>query len=766
VTRVRRIALGRTALALAAAAAMLPSPARANREAPLPPVVAQKPLIPTITPPPPDDGLAGGGFYIEADELIQNNANHTVTARGGVEARSRGRVLRADQVTYDNVSGVVTATGSVAIINPDGTAEFSRSAILDKDLSQGVAMAFSARLQNHITMAAASAVRRSADYQELNEVVFTPCPVCAKEPTPTWSIRAKSAVEDKKRQTVYFRDAVIEVHGIPIFYTPVLWQPDPSVPRKSGLLIPDIGVSSKRGLSWEQPYLQVISPSEDLVISPQINTKVNPFLNLDWRRRFWSGAVEVRAGYTYEKDFDSAGDKFGQATSRSYILAKGLFAIDQNWQWGFTAERASDPLIFDKYAVHDPFIERGLYAADDRRLISQLFVTRQDANSYLSVAAISVQGLRPTDIDGQFPTIAPLIEGRYEPDQPILGGRLRIQGSGVMLTRDESPLDPSLPGVSSRRGTIQGDWQRAFIFSNGLRLDPFISGRADFYSLADLPAPFQKDATITRGLGTAGVNLSWPFYKAVGPVTYILEPLAQLAISPTLKQDPRIPNEDSVVFEFDDTNLFQVDKSPGFDLIDSGQRLNVGGRATMEFGDGHDASVLVGRSFRAEPDPGLPARTGLSTTESDWIFAAEGSPLRGVDLFSRWRLSSSDFSVRRLEVGADYVSNRFSGSLRYLEEAQDPTGQPVQDLDFRSEVYVLKHWGFTAYGSVAFQSGSWRRRDFGVVYRDDCVRVEVVYRHDETFNRTLGPSSGVFIRLTLATIGNSGYSPISNTPSP
>ena len=106
--------------------------------------------------------------------------------------------------------------------------------------------------------------------------------------------------------------------------------------RKSGLLIPEVNISSSRGLSYEQPYLQVISPSEDLVISPQVNTKVNPFPNVDWRKEFYSSAIDLRAGYTYEQDFDQHGDRLGNATSRSYILAKGLFAIDDTWDWGFT----------------------------------------------------------------------------------------------------------------------------------------------------------------------------------------------------------------------------------------------------------------------------------------------------------------------------------------------------------------------------------------------------------------------------------------------
>ncbi|HUZ13798.1 MAG TPA: LPS assembly protein LptD [Caulobacteraceae bacterium] len=747
--------------------ALAPALALASpRESPLPPVRPAAPAVPTIRPPPPGDGLAGGGFFIQADRLIQNEADHTVTAQGHVEARYRGRVLRADQVTYDSATGIVAAKGHVAIVNPDGTAEFASSAVLNGTFSQGVAFAFSTRLKQHVTIAAASAVRRSASFQQLNEVIFTPCPVCAREPTPTWSIRARTAVEDKKKQIVYFRDAVIEIHDLPVFYLPVFWEADPSVARKSGLLTPEVSNSGLRGFSWEQPYLQVISPSEDLVISPQLNTKVNPFLNLDWRKRFWSGAIEARAGYTYERDFTSSGHRFGPLTSRSYILAKGLFAGPDDWQWGFTAERTSDPLIFQKYGISDVFIDRGLYAAEDQRLISQLYAVRQKQNSYISVAAIDIQGLRPTDVNGAFPLIAPLIEARYEPDQPILGGRLRIDASGVVLTRDESPIDPTELGVDSRRATLQGDWRRSIILADGIRIDPFVEGRVDIYNLANLPAPFARNATIARGFGAAGFTASWPFYKTAGPVTYIVQPIAQLSIAPLVKQDPRIPNEDSADFVFDTTNLFQVNKSPGFDLIDSGQILDLGGEASAEFGDGRNASVIFGRSLRAEPDPSLPARTGLEGLASDWVVGVEGSPIKGFDFFSRWRLDSRSLSINRMETGVDLVSRRVSGSIRYLEEAQDPSGAPVKYLDFRGEVYLLKHWGVTAYGDRDFLSGEWRRRGFGVVYRDDCIRVEVVYRQDEIFNRTLGPTSGVFLRLSLATLGNSGYSPTSSVPGP
>jgi LPS-assembly protein len=446
VTRVSRCsqhALKPALFAGVLAAALAPAIALASpREQPLPPLPPMHAVLPAPARPAPDDGLQNGGFYLEADQVTDDDTNHIVSAHGQVEARYNGRVLRADDVVYNQVTGIATAKGDVTIVNPDGSSENSQSAVLDRQMSEGVAMAFSTHMTEtlraqganpggpvDVTIAAESAVHPSPTITELNRAVFTACPVCAKKPIPTWSIRAKKVIEDKKRQIIIFRDATIQIRGMPVMFAPVLVEADPATPRKSGLLIPEISISSLRGFSYEQPYLQVISPSEDIVISPQVSTKVNPFLNVDWRKEFYSGAIDVRAGYTYEEDFNSEGDRLGNPTSRSYILAKGAFAINDNWDWGFTAERASDPLIFDRYSVADPFIDRGLYSADDRRLISQLYSTYQDTNSYLSVSAIDVQGLRSTDVNGSFPAVAPLIEAHYEPDSDILGGRLRCSGT-------------------------------------------------------------------------------------------------------------------------------------------------------------------------------------------------------------------------------------------------------------------------------------------------------------------------------------------------
>jgi LPS-assembly protein len=716
------------------------------------------------TPAPEDDGLGETGFYLEADTVIRDDNAKVITARGDVEARYQGRTIRAQELVYSVKTGIVTARGKAQIIGEDGSTQSADEITLDNKLQSGVAYGFSTVMAPNIKFAAATAVRRSETINELNRAIYTPCDICSKSgesKTPSWSISADRIVQDRQRQLVYYRNAVVKVLGVPVFYAPIFWHPDPQAERSSGLLPPRIQNSRRRGFSYEQPYLLVISPSQDLIISPQINESVNPFLNLEWRKRFYSGEVEARLGYTHDRDIETInGDlqKIGDDTSRSYILAKGRFNINKKWDLGFGLERASDPLIFDKYNIGRVYQDnRGLFNTDSRRLLSQVFATRQDERSYLSMSLLSFQGLRTTDNNHAIPVAAPLIEARYEPTDPVMGGRLRLRGSGVALFRDQSYISASEPGIDSRRATGEADWRRIQTFANGVRLEPFVSARGDYYNIADQSASDRKSQSIGRSTGTIGVDVSYPLIRKAGATTIILEPIAQLALSPEAKANSRIPNEDSISFEFDETNLFDTNRYPGFDLYEGGQRLNVGLRTTVDWGSGRNARVLIGRSYRAQADTVFPLRTGLRDTSSDWVTSASITPVAGLSMFARTRLDSDTLEVRRQEAGANLALSKVRGYVRYLSDKTDVTGVKVQDVQGAGEVYLTKTWGLTFAGVRDLENKVWRTRELGLLYKDECTRVEIVYQREETYNRTLGPSDNVLVRLTLATLGDAGY---------
>ena len=711
---------------------------------------------------------------MEADRVVRDDQAKRVSAEGSVEIRYDGRTLRADRLVYDQGAaegqGVIRAFGHVQIINEDGSIEYADQMTLDEKMRAGVALGFSARMAHATKIAAATAVKRSDQVQELNRAIYTPCEICAgeKPKSPTWSLSADRVIRDKAKRIIYYRNMRVHILNVPVFYLPVFWHADPTSERASGLLAPSFGASQRRGFSYEQPYFWVLSPSSDLTVTPQISSKVNPLLSGRYRKRFYSGSMDLRFGYTNDREVDGDGHKFGEATNRSYILGRGSFRVNENWLWGFTAERASDPLIFDKYDIGKAFEARGPYVADDRRLISQAYAIRQDKRSYFSIATFSIQGLRPGDNDRTFPLVAPLIEGRYESGLAPLGGRLRLNASAVSLSREQSPanLTTFYPGLDSRRVTVGADWRRDFTSEAGLRVSPFVNLRADAYSLSDVLTGIgtgTRSKSVTRTLTTAGADISYPFYRRGKSSTVVIEPLAQIAVSPSAKQvvvgmdsagQPIYLNEDSVAFEFDETTLFRSNKFPGYDLYEDGLRMNVAGRASVMWDDGRRASLLVGRSFRDQMNDVFPARSGLRSKASDWIVAGDAQPFRGLSFFTRARMDSKSLDVHRLEAGANVSNARFgTGFVRYLTDDFDINGVRRENLDVGGEIYITKHWGVSTYANRDLKTDAWVIRDVGVFYRDNCVRVDVVFRREDTVLGRLGPNSTVNVRLTLATLG-------------
>ena len=780
------------------------------------PALAQTVSPTPLTPAPAasvSDGLPPDAVYIEADSTRRDG--DVITATGGDErvlARFQAHTLRAGSVSYDLNKGVATADDAVELVSPDGDVVNASHIELDSDLQAGVAVDFATKMAGGASLMAATAVRRSQNVNELNYALFTPCPICdarGEPKTPSISIQAEKVVQDEELRAILYRNAVFKVGGVPVFWLPVFAHPDPTVDRASGFLVPTLSFDEGRGVSAEIPYLHVVSPSEDWLISPQINTDVQPFLNAQWRRRFSNGMIVARGGYTYAQkfgDFDLDGDgsaesnvDYGDRTHRSYLLAHGRFDLEGPWRWGFTAERTSDKTLFDRYDVRNPYQDNGLYYGDERRLISQLYAERQTQRSYLSVAAFSIQSLRVSEFDpvtpalnifendNTLPWVAPIVDARWEPSGPIGGGRLRLRGSAVSLQRDAyvgapvlrpevilpGPTD-GLDGVDSRRVSVEADWRRSIITPGGIRFEPFLDGRFDVYSVSDLPAMMGRDTDpITRGRVTGGVDLSYPLIKRISASTdLIVEPMAQLSVSNDADLDPRIPIEDTQTFELDESSLFRVDRLPGFDLYEGGVRFTAGARATLRWDEGRQASLFIGRSMREDDEeafrtaiPDDPTRvydpSGLASRTSDWVVQGDFSPS---DRIRGWGHATLDGNgeVRRAEASVDgRWGRRNLAAVSYIIDRSNPVDGPLnrnyQFVQLAGQQFVYGNWGVAVTGIADLERDLITRSEVGLLFDDDCFRFEIGYRRDNTLVRPSGPSDGVYFRLNLATFGGSGY---------
>ncbi len=693
---------------------------------------------------------------LDADNIFVNEADNTVIAEGDVEAKYEGRVLRADRLIYFRETDRVRAIGNVIVIDEDGSETFANEIETSSNLIDGYAIGFSTRTAEGGVAVAESAVRSSDGYNALEKIVYTSCEVCDENDRPTWALRARRAVLDDQTEMMTYRDAVLEIGGFPVLYLPFFAHPDPSSERRSGLLPPDFGTSSKLGVYYQQPYYWAISPYQDLTISPRVMANVNPLLEAQYRKRFWSGSVQADVSITDEQEFDSDGEKFGEKELRGHIFAEGGFEIRPGWSWGFAVEQVSDDLYTRRYDIEGENSERGLYAGQPRYLLNQLYTQAQGQDWYFDSALLTFETNRDNDTDARLPRALPLMFGEKLLDYGKYG-TVAVSGSTAILEREL--------GVDSYRASGGVEWSANRVLPGGILLNPFAESRFDYYQLDDTASGVDE---VSRGVATIGSRISYPLFRPGKYVDLIVEPEAMIAYGSSGTNDPDIPIEDSLFYELDESSLFEANAASGFDTYEGGSKASFGTSITARWKNGMTISALGGRRWRDMSDPIFDVGSNLDGTVSDWvagISADFGNPLR---FETRVRLDDDDLKLNRIDARVNTNFWRFRGNARYYRIDGGITSSGLNDegiqvtADFKvtDNYYFLYGLSRDISGRVDSQGALSDPRDIsqsiGIAYEDDCSRFEVKFERSEAIDRTLGPTDSIKFRFALKTLGGLG----------
>lgn len=734
-------------LASVAAVAFTASSAAYAQQAPVPPPA---PTPATSTAEEDED------VVLQADTIVEDQDTKVVTASGNVEIRVGERSLLADRVVYDRRTETMRAQGNVQISDGSGQVQFADEIEADENIRNGFATKFSARLLNNGLITSSSAIRTDGTRNALDQVVYTNCPICEeKGQKPTWVLRSRRAVLDQEDQMITYNDAVLEVAGVPVIYVPWFGHPDPNSERRSGLMTPDLGISSKIGPFYEQPYYWVIDPSQDMTIAPMVSAEVNPLIKVDYRKRFFSGYVQAESSFTYESDFNSDGEKFGDKTWRSHLYGSGLFNINEDWRWGFGVERQTDDLYDKRYNIDGEDDLRGLVASQPRQLLTQLYTTGQQSDFYFEAATYIFQGLRAGEDDAKIPKIAPSVFVEKVFDFGPSGGQLATDFSAVGLFRD---LTATLPNgqmtLDSARATVSADWRAQYIMGPGFVVEPFGLGRGDVYRLDDGLAAGTGEGSrdVSRILGVAGAQVSYPLINRGKDMDLIVEPIAMVAYGTPEANEDNIPNEDSLVFEADETNLFRPNAVSNYDLWEGGARASIGVSATARIGKDIELSTLVGKRWRQDADPAFNALSNLAGKESDYVASVRADLGNLFNIGARFRVDE-EYTVKRMDIDAGANIWRVSGSARYFKVGANAAGIESEGLTWNGKFKITDQWSAIYEQTRNMTEKEDIRLALGIAYQDECSWFQIAYERSGGRDRTLGPSESIRFLFVLTGLG-------------
>lgn len=669
-----------------------------------------------------------------ADAIRFDRAAGIIRAEGGVEIFYDGVRLRAVQVIYDGPADRVQVTGPITLTEPDGRAiVFAEFAELSADLRDGVLRSARLVLDRQLQIAATEIERSEGRFTQIYQGVASSCEVCAENPVPLWEIRARRVVHDQLERQLYFDDATLRVMGVPVGYLPRLRLPDPTLERATGLLTPSLRVSADTGTHLRLPYFITLGRHADVTVTPWVGVGPSDTIELRYRQAFRTGDLSVTGAMSW--------DEIRSEDLRGFVFADAAFALAGGYRLDFTLEAVSDRGYLTTYGFPDPDL-----------LESFARLSRASRNEYLEIGATVYASLREGDDNDTLPTrvLNAELTRRFVPG--ALGGiaTAGIEAFAYARTSDiDSATDPTGRDVARLSGVL--DWRRDWILPGGVVMAVEGALHADIYNTRQGGA---LSGSETRLAPFVAAELRYPLSRqGAGGVTHLIEPVAQIVWSDITGGE--VPFEDSRNVEFDEANLFALDRFPGEDRREVGLRANLGLAYTRTDPLGWSLGVTGGMVLREADTGQFTPGSGLDGTQSDFLLATHFS--QG----DRWRVINRALFDSRLDFTSNELSLAWSGPRHVLEtsytwlEADLNEGRPRDTAEwaFDAAYEIDRGWRASADWRYDFVEHEPTRAGLALAYVNECVDMEFSVSRRYTASTSLEPATEFGLTISLNGFG-------------
>ncbi len=734
------------ALALAAllAAAANTQPAHAQSQSPS--ILGQELPIDRTKP-----------MLLQADELIYDNRRNRVIARGNVEIYYNNYTLLADSVIYDQSANTLEAQGNVRIKQPDGAIVNAERITLTDDFRDGFIGSLRIVSKEDVRIAAALATRKDGETTIFERAVFTPCKPCRKHPerAPIWQIKAAKIIHKRSEGNIYYENATLEFFGVPVAWVPFFFHADPSVKRRSGLLIPKIGQSEDFGTWVEIPYYWEVAPNMDFTFSPRFMSKQGVLWQGEWRHRLANGTYKVELAGIFQNDSDETALLDSgvllksplENTWRGSLKTEGRFSLGSWWQAGWDVTLESDD-TFRRFYKLDSVLRT------DR--VSLAYLEGINRRNYFGAYLYHFGGLLADDTSNAESRAHPVVDYDYIIGDRILGGELSLNANVTSLSRDD--------GADSTKLIAAVKWRRQLIDDWGQVFTPFAEVRGDVYKVSNHIDPAtgltsEKD-TIVRGMATAGFEYSYPFVTHTESASHVIEPVAQVIARPSGIAQDDVPNEDAKSLVFDDSLLFDIDKFSGYDRIETGVRANYGLRYTMQSADGGYIRAVVGKSQQLAGDNPFAQGTGLSKGGSDYVLGLYYQPMGALQFIAQSRFDADTFELKRQDVSASLSYGPLSGTANYAFTRKAPIlglGSDEEEVSLNGQLRLAENWYLLGGLHYDLADSQLITDQLGLKYSDECFVLAVTYKESHIQDRDIEPDRSVTIRFEFKHLGGTTF---------
>ncbi|MEC9005432.1 MAG: LPS assembly protein LptD [Nitrospirota bacterium] len=246
---------------------------------------------------------SGSPLNITAQQVQFDRVPEIFRATGSVVVTQGPLRLTADQATIQKLSGALIAKGKVHL-KDQATDIWAEEMEINVHTEAGIITNGKIFLQKTRTWITGRLLQRfSETHLRAKDGTFTNCDADDGQ-IPDWSFEFED-VDLEQGDSIFAKNVWLQVRKQRVIPLPILRYPLPGA-RKTGFLVPTAGYDNVLGWQYRQDFFWAISPSQDLLVTPQIMSERGVGTNLSYRYIF---SRQSRGNWLIDSIYDSPIDK-------------------------------------------------------------------------------------------------------------------------------------------------------------------------------------------------------------------------------------------------------------------------------------------------------------------------------------------------------------------------------------------------------------------------------------------------------------------------
>tara|TARA_B100001057_G_scaffold49298_1_gene43948 strand:- start:3346 stop:5706 length:2361 start_codon:yes stop_codon:yes gene_type:complete len=660
---------------------------------------------------------------ISSDEINYNSVNKKIESPTKSEIKdSLGNTYNVSQFEYD-VKNKVIKLNNLRVLDVSKNIFSIEMAFLDLEKKELIAKDMSLNFKisensdNEPRLKGRSLINNDTS-TIVNKGTFTFCK--KREKCPPWEMSAEEIKHDKKKKTIYYKNASLKIYDKKVFYFPRFFHPDPTVDRQSGFLIPKLQDNSTTGLSLNLPYFIALAENKDITLSPRFFAEDKLLIQTEFRQKNKNSDNIIDLSQYISNGENTKGHLF-----YNFIKNYEISNFDEV-ELNLKLEQVSDETYLKAYRIESPIIN------NMSNLINSMNLNLINENTSISTNLDIYEDLSKQDSD----------KYEYVPNfsfSKIIDDNNAIYSKGYYKNYNTNVTEKVLIN------NFEFESSPNFLNSGLVNERKFLVKNVN--SSASNSAKFKNKNSFSL-IPSFQTNYSLPMIKETIKSRNTLTPKLSLRLSTPHTKDVR-----RVDRKIDYNNIYDLDRLGIDDSNEGGISLTYGYEQSIVDKSSLEEKLKFGfaNNLRFEENKDLPLNSNLGDKVSDFVGALGYKPNKNFKFnydFSlknnlneiNYELYGFEFYLKNLTTKFEYQNeNNSSLKTSYLKNETRFDLNEKSSLIF--ETRENKEKSFTEFYNLIYQ------------YEIDCLTAAIEYNKEYYNDQDLKPSENLFLKLSIIPFG-------------